>query len=65
MTFPEILDLLSGTQTVRVEPGVHTLDWSLYTKAMTTSDARLTFEAHSESLYQTAELSVRVADANS
>jgi len=66
MAFPGALfDLITGAPMVRVDAGTHILDWSLYAKATSGVDARLTFEARSESLYQTAELIVRVADASS
>jgi hypothetical protein len=66
MIFPEVIfDLLTGQQSVQVPEGTHTLDWSLYVKPAPPSDSRLKFQARSGGLYQTAELIVRIVDANS
>jgi hypothetical protein len=64
--FPErFFELVTTTRTRRVEPGTHTLAWTLYAKIAATDPVRLKIEARSVALYQLAEVIVRIADANS
>jgi len=63
--FPErFFELVTTTRTRNVEPGTHTLEWTLYAKTATTDPVRLKIEARSVELYQLAEVIVRIADAN-